>query len=176
VQHKQDISVKFIKIITLFSVLFAVINSIVPIYTYLKLHSLREKNGEPEIYSVENFNEKKEIEKYDAVYSQILKYFEQEKPYTDPDLSITKISITKDTNIKYVSQAIHHNTGMNFSAFVNSYRIRLAKNMIQEGTVKKYTMHHIYTSVGFKHQSTFNKVFKRFEGISPSEYIASLSK
>ncbi|WP_370567614.1 helix-turn-helix domain-containing protein [Dysgonomonas sp. Marseille-P4677] len=32
-------------------------------------------------------------------------------------------------------------------------------------------MRYIYSSAGFRHQSTFNKVFKELEGITPSEYI-----
>ncbi len=36
---------------------------------------------------------------------------------------------------------------------------------------KDYHNKYIYLSAGFRHQSTFNKVFKEIEGITPSEYI-----
>lgn len=35
---------------------------------------------------------------------------------------------------------------------------------------------YIYTSAGFRHQSTFNKTFKQFENMTPSEFINSVPK
>ncbi len=34
----------------------------------------------------------------------------------------------------------------------------------------------VYTEAGFKNQSTFNRVFKQIEGMTPSEYIRNLKQ
>jgi AraC-like DNA-binding protein len=52
----------------------------------------------------------------------------------------------------------------------------MVKDMLNNDVDKKYTLHYIYTSAGFRNQSTFNKVFKLLEGITPSEYITKISK
>jgi AraC-like DNA-binding protein len=112
-------------------------------------------------------------EKYNRLYKVILKYFENKKPYINPDFEISQLAIALNTNIAYISKAIKINQDTNFNTFVNTYRIEKIKEMIQE-EYGKYTLEYIYASSGFKNQSTFNKVFKSVEGITPSEYYKKI--
>jgi len=168
------------KMINFFSMLTGFSCSIVPLYTKIKLASLKiEKNGvreqKEEADRKEDYNKtlrEKDIEKFIPLYEEIIKCFEEKKLYRDPDLSISKLAHTLNTNANYIYQAIQQNKQMNFNTFVNLYRINMIKTLIADGWDKKYTIQHIYTSAGFKHQTTFNKVFKSFEGMSPSDYIA----
>jgi AraC-like DNA-binding protein len=49
------------------------------------------------------------------------------------------------------------------------------KDKLQSDELKTMTLMHIYSEAGFKNQSTFNKVFKKIEGVTPSEYIQKTS-
>lgn len=120
--------------------------------------------------------EKKETdkEKYDKIYQNIMRYFEKTKPYCDSEFTISQLAIVLNTNVTYISKAIKIKEGVNFNVFINTHRVNKVKNMLQDDYHNKYTMRYIYTSSGFKHQSTFNKVFKQTEGITPSEYIKKL--
>ncbi len=117
-----------------------------------------------------------DVEKYYQLYHNILNYFDSKKAYCDPDFSINQLADAMDTNITYISKAINVNENMNFNQFINTYRINMVKNMIDNSYQNKYTIRYIYISSGFKHQSTFNKVFKLIEGITPSEYIRKMNK
>ncbi len=110
-------------------------------------------------------------DKYNEIYSDILNYFDKEKPYCDPDFTISQLASAVDSNVNYISRAIKKNKDMNFNVFVNTYRVNMIKEMLCKDYYNKYTIRHIYTSSGFKHQSTFNKAFKQIEGITPSDYI-----
>jgi AraC-like DNA-binding protein len=118
-------------------------------------------------------DEDDENKKYDKLYDTIVEYMENNQPFTKEDFSIAQLSIALNVNTSYISSAIKIKQNINFSTFVNTYRIEKVKKMLQFN-VKKYTLEHIYMSSGFKNQSTFNKAFKLYEGITPTEYIKKL--
>jgi len=154
--------------------------SIVPLYTKFKLASLKTESamdsGKTEDTDKKADDDKsikeKDMEKFNNLYNEIVKCFEEKKLYRDAELTVSKLADMLNTNSNYIYQAIQQNKQMNFNTFVNMYRINMIKSMIAAGWDKKYTIQHIYTSAGFKHQTTFNKVFKSIEGMSPSDYIA----
>jgi AraC-like DNA-binding protein len=112
-----------------------------------------------------------DYEKYNELYKKITEYFEQEKPYINPDYSLSQLAIAIDSNTNYVSKAIRLNAEMNFSTFINLYRINMVKDMIDRDYQNTYTIKYIYTSAGFTQQSTFNKAFRQVESVTPTEYI-----
>ncbi|MGM5629421.1 helix-turn-helix domain-containing protein [Apibacter raozihei] len=114
-------------------------------------------------------------EKYETLYNNIVDYFNSKEPYCDPDFNIAQVASSLNTNITYISKSIRIKRNMNFVYFVNTYRINKVKDMINKDYHNKYTLKFIYTSAGFKHQSTFNKVFKLIEGITPSQYINAMN-
>ena len=98
-------------------------------------------------------------------------YFNDYQPYHKPDFSIIHLANALDTNVTYISKAIKLNANTGFITFVNRYRIALVKQLINNNELEKHSLLYVYTSAGFKHQSTFNKVFKQIEGITPTEYL-----
>ncbi|MDR2499288.1 MAG: helix-turn-helix domain-containing protein [Tannerellaceae bacterium] len=111
------------------------------------------------------------LDKCHELYDCIVEYFENEKPYLDPNFSISQLSIRLKSNNSYMSKAIKLKRNMSFTSFVNTYRVERVKEMIRNSR-DMYTIEYIYTSAGFANQSTFNKAFKQLEGVTPSEYAA----
>jgi len=175
----EDFTIPFTKgqqsIINFIGMLFTFLVGSFIFYMNAKLFSLKVKK-EAESSKKETTLDRGEIEKYNRLYNDIAKLFKEQELYKDPNLNLSQLAILLNTNTNYISQAIQLNKGMNFSTFVNSYRINMIKEMIEEGLAQKYTIQYIYTSAGFEHQTTFNKVFKRFEGINPSDYITQKAK
>ncbi|WP_340076549.1 helix-turn-helix domain-containing protein [Leptobacterium sp. I13] len=98
-----------------------------------------------------------------------LKHFMQEKrPHLDPDITLNDLSKQAGINDKYLSQVMNQLSGMNFYGFVNSYRVKEAQNLLKENP--EATMLAIAFDAGFKSKSTFNDAFKKFAGMTPSEY------
>ena len=113
-------------------------------------------------------------EKYNILFNEIEHYFEEKAPYQNPDFNIHQLVIDLKTNSRYVSNAIHQKNGGNFKSYLNTYRINEVKKKLDKKEHELYTLKHIYNSVGFTNQSTFNRVFKEVEGTTPSEYIDNL--
>ena len=93
------------------------------------------------------------------------------KLFRNADLTISELSSTIKVNNNYISKSIKINGFENFNHYINTHRVVYVKNKLHSDELKTMTLMHIYSEAGFKNQSTFNKVFKKIEGITPSEYI-----
>gem|GEM_PF-589035 len=149
-----------------------------------KIHLLKAQNSlykkQPEmIYalekdhdmSVSNEQNIENEEKLKMLYQEILNYFHENEPFRKADFSTIHLANALNTNVTYISRSIKFNANTNFTIFVNNYRINLVKELINNNELEKHSLLYLYTSAGFKHQSTFNKVFKQIEGVTPTEYL-----
>lgn len=98
----------------------------------------------------------------------------QKEVYKNPDVDITKISVKLDVNYSFLSKVIRLKGYNNFNHYINTYRVECVKDLLKVSDLEKITLMYIYTEAGFKNQSTFNRVFKQIEGITPSEFIKQL--
>ncbi|NML72172.1 helix-turn-helix domain-containing protein [Chryseobacterium sp. RP-3-3] len=78
------------------------------------------------------------------------------------------------SNNLYIAKSIKVNGFTNFNHYLNVCRIENVKKLLSEHDISRVTLMYIYTESGFSNQSTFNRVFKQIEGITPSEYIIAL--
>jgi len=70
----------------------------------------------------------------------------------------------------YLSQALNEYIGKNFYEFINHWRIRDARILLQK---QEISIIEVSEQVGFNSRSTFNAAFKKETGLSPSEYRTS---
>lgn len=101
---------------------------------------------------------------------EIIDLFENKQIYTKPDLKIVDLANMLKTNRTYVSTVINNDFASTFSRFVNQYRIRKAKEIIEQDTAKIYTLELISQEVGFGSLHTFIRAFKESEGITPGAF------
>jgi len=90
--------------------------------------------------------------------------------YINPRLSVDYLARELKSNNKYVSNAIKEKTGMNFNAFVNTFRIEKAKNLLRGGNSNKWSLEVIAENCGFNNHTTFYQTFKRNTGLTPSAF------
>lgn len=114
------------------------------------------------------------IEKYVSLFEDIKKVVIEEMAFKDVDYNISKLAATLNINSTYASKAIKMNGYENFNRFLNISRINYIKKLFEESNLSKVTLMYLYTASGFSNQSTFNRVFKQIEGITPTEYIQKL--
>jgi AraC-like DNA-binding protein len=119
----------------------------------------------------------KNTEKYNALYNEIIEYLEKEQPFKNPDFNVRTLADALNTNVYYISKAISEGEGQhqNFFTVLNRFRINYAKSLIDDGAMKKYTLHYIYSEAGYKHRPTFNRIFKSITGVTPSDYVSQKS-
>ena len=65
------------------------------------------------------------------------------------------------------------NFGMNFSSYVNNYRVQLVKEYLLKTDLD---ITQISTMCGFGTIRNFNRIFKSICGLSPSEYRVSKTR
>ncbi len=109
-------------------------------------------------------------------YQTILRLMTKEKLYQNPDLSMSILSEHTGLSNGYLSQIINHKDGKNFFDFVNSYRIEEVKQNLGDPKYGHYSILGIALQSGFKSKSTFNAVFKKMTGETPSMYKGKVER
>lgn len=108
------------------------------------------------------------------LFEDIQLIMKEEKAYLDPNLTLRKLAIRMDTNTKYLSQVINHFGGINFLTYINAFRVEEVKKYILRGEHREHTYYGVAQRCGFKNKSTFYKVFRDHEGMTPSKYANHL--
>jgi AraC-like DNA-binding protein len=99
------------------------------------------------------------------------KAMEIDKLWRDADLSLNKLARHIGVSPKRLRALINQNLGYrNFKAYLQSYRLKAAKEALSDATQRDVTILEIALDVGFNSTSTFNRVFKQAENISPKSY------
>ncbi|MNJ35871.1 HTH-type transcriptional activator Btr [compost metagenome] len=86
-------------------------------------------------------------------------------------LNMAIVSNYVSLNYSYFSEAFKAYTGESFVLYLKKVRIRKAKQMLHEQSLR---LADIGASVGFENTKQFSRVFKELEGISPFEYRTKL--
>ena len=76
----------------------------------------------------------------------------------------------------HLSQVLNEGMEINYSDFVNGYRIELAKQKLKEEKYRHYSIFAIGMECGFTNKTTFNRTFKKVTGMTPSEYMGANSE
>ncbi len=77
------------------------------------------------------------------------------------------IAQTCGLNRSYLSRLFHDATGSTIKEFLTTYRINIAKNMLKN---TDNSIQYVAFAVGYNDIFTFSKAFKKFAGMSPSDY------
>jgi AraC-like DNA-binding protein len=113
--------------------------------------------------------------KVDAqVLKRLLDYMQQSKPYHDSNLTLTSLASQINISRNQLSEIINSGTGGNFYDFINKYRVDDVKDMMVNIKYKDYTILAIAFEAGFPSKSTFNSIFKKHTGLTPSGYKSGL--
>ena len=134
-------------------------------------HEIEEKNQNIAIQPA-NVTEKAPFA--DELFEKIELVMREKQLYKDVNFNISKLSTEMNINSSYISKSIRIKGYPNFNNYLNMHRIECVKRLLSENDIEKVTLMYIYTEAGFSNQSTFNRVFKQMENITPSEYISSL--
>jgi AraC-like DNA-binding protein len=69
-----------------------------------------------------------------------------------------------------LSQVINDLLNYNFNDLINSYRVEEAKKMLKDEGMSNFTIASIAYECGFNTLSAFNVAFKKFTGLTPSQF------
>lgn len=104
------------------------------------------------------------------LYDSIVEKMVGEKLFLREGFSIVELSEEVFSNRTYVSSCINKMAGQSYSEFVNSYRINYAVQLLTEDVNHETPIGEIGLLSGFTNQTSFIRNFKKFTGVTPSEW------
>lgn len=122
--------------------------------------------------AVEESISDEELEQRD--YDFLLAYFTTEKPFLKNDLKMKDLVDNTGLSNKRITDIFANRFKKSFFDVVNEYRTNEAIRLIQDGFHKKHTLPHLAEVAGFNSKTTFNRIFKKYTGQTPSEFIQSM--
>jgi AraC-like DNA-binding protein len=102
-------------------------------------------------------------DKTDDHYRKLLQLMSEEKLYR-------ALAKAMDLSKGYLSQIINQKEGKNFFDFINHYRVEDVKEKLNDDAYSHFSILGVALEAGFKSKSTFNAVFKKMTGMTPSQF------
>jgi len=93
-----------------------------------------------------------------------------DKLYLDPDLTLKDLSSRLNLHSNHISRIINEKFEMSYNDYINMHRIEDVKEKLLNPETNTKTVLEIMYETGFYSKSVFNTAFKKFTGITPSEY------
>ena len=127
--------------------------------------------------AVDEVEEKQKYEGYQldeeiaSAYAKEAKdLMEKEKLYRNPDLTLPMLARKLKLSANTLSQVLNGYCGQTFYNFINSYRLEEVASMMRDPKFDDKSVLELLLEAGFKSKSTFNPIFKKWTGKTPSEY------
>ncbi len=101
---------------------------------------------------------------------QLQRLMTQKELFLNQELTLKEFATAVGMPSREVSRTINKGLDISFIDFVNQYRIERVKTLIADPAYSHLSLLGIALESGFNSKSTFNRVFKKMVGKSPSEY------
>ncbi|MEM6629107.1 MAG: helix-turn-helix domain-containing protein [Bacteroidota bacterium] len=95
----------------------------------------------------------------------------ERKYYLNPRLTLESFARELKEPSRLISQHINQGLGVSFIDFVNQFRVEAVKQRMESEDRQTLTLLGMALESGFNSKSTFNRIFKKFTGKSPSAYM-----
>ncbi|MCE2996619.1 MAG: helix-turn-helix domain-containing protein [Cyclobacteriaceae bacterium] len=99
----------------------------------------------------------------------------QDRMFLNPELSLSDVVNATGIPQKTISSVLNQHAGKSFNEFVNQFRVEEVKKRLLESQ-PHLTITGIAFECGFNSQATFQRTFKQFTGVSPTEFLAQHQK
>lgn len=123
-------------------------------------------SGQGEKYAKSTLRQDKVQEHVD----RLLSYMQEAKPYLQSRLTLPELAQSVGLNQNHLSQIINERLDTNFHDFVNQYRLDEFKHRLAKEDSHSMTLLGHALESGFNSKSSFNEVFKKLTGTTPSRY------
>jgi AraC-like DNA-binding protein len=131
------------------------------------------KNNEPknnEIILDTQINEN-DLESFHELTEHIKEYLNTDKPFLNPEFSLSDISLALNVPQHHVAYCINNILNVRFAKLKSELRIAHAKELLQKGKHYDFTINGIGQSSGFSTRSNFYNAFKIETGLTPTQFL-----
>ncbi len=103
----------------------------------------------------------------------LLKIMGEKRPYLNNDLTLGDLAGLVGLTEHNISEVINVGVGISFFDFINGYRVDEFKERVVQPENKNMTFLSLALECGFSSKSSFNRVFKKMTGLTPSQFRKS---
>ena len=93
-----------------------------------------------------------------------------EKKYLDKDYSARKLAEDLGTNTRYISAVVNVRFHMNYTSFINKFRIEEAMAILVDRRYQKLRMEEVSDMVGFSNRQSFYASFYKMMKMTPRQF------
>jgi AraC-like DNA-binding protein len=105
-----------------------------------------------------------------VLQDRLTRAMEAERLFLDPDLDLSRLAERVRMSRNQVSYAINEGLGKSFYDFVNEHRVNEVLRLMRDPSRSRHKLLSLAFDAGFSSKPTFNTVFKKLKGLTPSEY------
>ena len=105
-----------------------------------------------------------------SLQAALLALMTRDRPYRDPELTLSALAEMLDTTPHKLSEVLNTELSQTFYDFVNSYRVEDVRRRLAASDSRHLNLLTLAMDAGFASKSTFNQVFKKQTGHTPSTY------
>lgn len=109
-------------------------------------------------------------ERRNDIVAKTIELMEKEKLYLQTELTLQDLSDKLGIPSYQVSQAINDGLQKTFYDLINSYRVEEAKRLLVDPKSQNNKILAVGFDAGFNSKTTFNTVFKKFTGLTPTDF------
>ncbi|MFK7924980.1 MAG: helix-turn-helix domain-containing protein [Bacteroidia bacterium] len=142
---------------------------------YLLAPPINEVAADPK-QSIQHHLSNTDAAEIDALKQRLFEVIKTDRPYLKEDLSLNQLAEMMPTTDKKLSALLNHYVEQNFYDLINQYRVEEVKTRLGSPAYAHFTILGVALDCGFKSKSSFNRIFKKVTGRSPSAYKKELSQ
>jgi AraC-like DNA-binding protein len=106
-----------------------------------------------------------------VIHSRLVTLMSEAKPYLNGELSASELAQQAGISVNHLSQVLNTIQKQNFFDFVNTYRVQEVKYRMKDPKNNHLTLLAIALDSGFNSKTSFNTVFRKITGQTPSQYL-----
>lgn len=165
---------------TLWMVVLCFLTCLVLLYSYYALlgkyrkmkEDMRENTVQVEGVQKEKYQKSRvDEEEVSRIKQRLTECMNKNKMYLNPDLKLQDVANTIGCNVGDLSQVLNLYLNINFTDYINQYRVEEFIIRVQDKSASKYTLAFLSEQCGFSSRTSFFRSFKKLKGKSPAEYI-----
>ncbi len=99
---------------------------------------------------------------------------QQDEPFRNSELKLQDLSELLNIRRNHLSQILNLEYQMKFFDFINHYRLQAFLKSLHSKPASEINITELAYDAGFSSSSVFYKIFKRYQDISPGQYIKNI--
>jgi AraC-like DNA-binding protein len=108
-----------------------------------------------------------------SIQTRLTFLLDVEKIFRDGDLTLISLAEKLGITPHQLSWIINDKMNQSFATLINRYRIEEVKKNLADGAKNDSTILQMALDSGFSTKTAFNRAFKKFTGLTPSQYRKS---